>query len=202
MGLLEPHARYDHRVVKGGMSVLRMSDTDLRGKRVLIREDLNVPVQGGAVTSAARIRAAVPTIRYAIDQHAKVFILSHLGRPTEGVYDEQFSLAPVAARPSDLLGEPVALRRDWLAGVDCPPGSAVLCENVRFNPGEKKDSELLARQMASLCDVFVMDAFGTAHRAEASTHGVARFAPIACAGPLLIGELVAIERALTEPGLS
>jgi phosphoglycerate kinase len=186
-------------VVKGGMNVLRMSDADLRGKRVLIREDLNVPVQSGAVTSDARIRAALPTIRYAIDQHAKVFILSHLGRPTEGVYEEQFSLAPVAARLSDLLGQPVALRKDWLAGVDCAQGSAVLCENVRFNPGEKKDSELLARQMASLCDVFVMDAFGTAHRAEASTHGVARFAAVACAGPLLIGELVALERALQKP---
>ena len=181
------------------MNVLRMSDTDLRGKRVLIREDLNVPVQAGAVTSDARIRAALPTIRYAIDQHAKVFILSHLGRPTEGVYEEQFSLAPVAARLSDLLGQPVALRKDWLAGVDCAQGSAVLCENVRFNPGEKKDSELLARQMAALCDVFVMDAFGTAHRAEASTHGVARFAPVACAGPLLVGELVALERALQKP---
>jgi phosphoglycerate kinase len=181
------------------MNVLRMSDTDLRGKRVLIREDLNVPVQEGAVTSDARIRAALPTIRYAIDQHAKVFILSHLGRPTEGVYEEQFSLAPVAARLSDLLGQPVALRKDWLAGVDCAPGTAVLCENVRFNPGEKKDSELLARQMAALCDVFVMDAFGTAHRAEASTHGVAKFAKVACAGPLLAGELIALERALKMP---
>jgi phosphoglycerate kinase len=181
------------------MTVLRMSDTDLRGKRVLIREDLNVPVQAGAVTSDARIRAALPTIRYAIDQHAKVFVLSHLGRPTEGVYDEKLSLAPIAARLSDLLGQPVALRKDWLTGVDCAPGSAVLCENVRFNPGEKKDSELLARQMAALCDVFVMDAFGTAHRAEASTHGVAKFAPVACAGPLLVGELIALERALKKP---
>jgi phosphoglycerate kinase len=181
------------------MTVLRMSDTDLRGKRVLIREDLNVPVQAGAVTSDARIRAALPTIRYAIDQHAKVFVLSHLGRPTEGVYDEKLSLAPVAARLSDLLGQPVALRKDWLTGVDCAAGSAVLCENVRFNAGEKKDSELLARQMAALCDVFVMDAFGTAHRAEASTHGVAKFAPVACAGPLLLGELIALERALKMP---
>jgi len=181
------------------MTVLRMSDTDLRGKRVLIREDLNVPVQAGAVTSDARIRAALPTIRYAIDQHAKVFVLSHLGRPTEGVYDEKLSLAPVAARLSDLLGQPVALRKDWLTGVDCAPGSAVLCENVRFNAGEKKDSELLARQMAALCDVFVMDAFGTAHRAEASTHGVAKYAPVACAGPLLVGELIALERALKKP---
>jgi phosphoglycerate kinase len=181
------------------MKVLRMTDTDLRGKRVLIREDLNVPVQNGVVTSDARIRAAIPTIRYALDQHAKVFVLSHLGRPEEGVYDEQFSLAPVAVRLSELLGKPVPLRKDWLAGVDCPPGSAVLCENVRFNKGEKKDNEDLARKMAELCDVFVMDAFGTAHRAEASTHGVARFAKIACAGPLLVGELDALERALEEP---
>jgi phosphoglycerate kinase len=181
------------------MKVLRMTDTDLRGKRVLIREDLNVPVQGGAVTSDARIRAAIPTIRYALDQHAKVFILSHLGRPEEGVYDEQFSLAPVAVRLSELLGKPVPLRKDWLGGVDCAPGSAVLCENVRFNKGEKKDKEDLARKMADLCDVFVMDAFGTAHRAEASTHGVARFAKIACAGPLLVGELDALERAFEKP---
>ncbi|MEP7246412.1 MAG: phosphoglycerate kinase [Gammaproteobacteria bacterium] len=181
------------------MKVLRMTDTDLRGKRVLIREDLNVPVHAGAVTSDARIRAALPTIRYALDQHAKVFILSHLGRPEEGVYDEQFSLAPVAARLSELLGKSVPLRKDWVDGVDCPAGSAVLCENVRFNKGEKKDKEDLARKMAALCDVFVMDAFGTAHRAEASTHGVARFAKIACAGPLLVGELDALERSLEKP---
>jgi phosphoglycerate kinase len=181
------------------MKVLRMADTDLRNKRVLIREDLNVPVHEGAVTSDARIRAAVPTIRYALDQHAKVFILSHLGRPEEGRYDEQLSLAPVAARLGDLLGKPVPLRKDWLEGVDCPAGEAVLCENVRFNKGEKKDSESLARKMADLCDVFVMDAFGTAHRAEASTHGVARFAKVACAGPLLAGELQALETALEKP---
>jgi phosphoglycerate kinase len=186
-------------VVEGVMKVQRMTDTDLRGKRVLIREDLNVPVQDGVVTSDARIRAALPTIRYALDQNAKVFILSHLGRPQEGVYDEQFSLAPVAAKLSELLGKPVPLRKDWLDGVDCPPGTAVLCENVRFNKGEKKDNEELARKMAALCDVFVMDAFGTAHRAEASTHGVARFAKVACAGPLLVGELEALERALENP---
>lgn len=181
------------------MKVLRMTDTDLRGKRVLIREDLNVPVQEGTVTSDARIRAALPTIRYALDQNAKVFILSHLGRPQEGVYDESLSLQPVATRLSELLGKPVPLRKDWLDGVDCPPGTAVLCENVRFNKGEKKDNEDLARKMAALCDVFVMDAFGTAHRAEASTHGVARFAKVACAGPLLVGELEALERALQNP---
>jgi phosphoglycerate kinase len=181
------------------MKVLRLTDTDLRNKRVLIREDLNVPVQSGVVTSDARIRAALPTIRYALDQNAKVFILSHLGRPEEGKYDESLSLAPVATRLSELLGKPVQLRKDWLDGVDCPAGSAVLCENVRFNKGEKKDDEKLARKMAELCDVFVMDAFGTAHRAEASTHGVARFAKVACAGPLLVGELEALETALEKP---
>ena len=181
------------------MKVLRMADTDLRGKRVMIREDLNVPVQDGVVTSDARIRAALPTIRYALDQHAQVFILSHLGRPKEGQYEETLSLKPVAARLSELLGKPVPLKRDWLDGLECAPGSAVLCENVRFNKGEKKDEEQLARRMASLCDVFVMDAFGTAHRAEASTHGVVRFARTACAGPLLVGELEALERALKQP---
>ncbi|HEX4388181.1 MAG TPA: phosphoglycerate kinase [Steroidobacteraceae bacterium] len=181
------------------MTVTRLSDTDLRNKRVLIREDLNVPVQDGQVTSDARIRAALATIRYALDQHARVFILSHLGRPKEGEYDPSLSLAPVAARLSELLGKPVPLRTDWLNGIDCPAGSAVLCENVRFNKGEKKDDEGLARRMAALCDVFVMDAFGTAHRAEASTHGVARFAPVACAGPLLVGELEALHRALEQP---
>ena len=176
-----------------------MSDVDLRGKRVMIREDLNVPVQNGQVTSDARIRAALPTIRHALAKNARVFVLSHLGRPKEGVYDETLSLAPVAARLSELLGTHVPLRKDWLEGVDCPPGSAVLCENVRFNKGEKKDDEALARRMADLCDVYVMDAFGTAHRAEASTHGVARFAKVACAGPLLAGELSALEQALEKP---
>src|SRR5690348_7691640 len=181
------------------MKVLRMTDTDLRNKRVLIREDLNVPVQDGVVTSDARIRAALATIRYALDQHARVFIVSHLGRPKEGADDPALTLAPVAARLSELLGKPVPLRKNWLSGVDCPAGTAVLCENVRFIRGEKQDDEQLARRMAALCDVFVMDAFGTAHRAEASTHGVARFAPVACAGPLLVGELSALERALEKP---
>jgi phosphoglycerate kinase len=181
------------------MKVLRMTDLDLRGKRVLIREDLNVPVQDGTVTSDARIRAALPTIRHALDQRAKVFLLSHLGRPEEGKFDESLSLKPVAARLSELLGKAVPLKRDWLDGVDCEPGTAVLCENVRFNRGEKKDDPALARRMADLCDVFVMDAFGTAHRAEASTHGVVRFAKSACAGPLLVGELEALERALEKP---
>jgi phosphoglycerate kinase len=186
-------------VVARRMKLARMTDTDLRNKRVLIREDLNVPVQDGAVVSDARIRAALATIRYALDQHARVFVMSHLGRPQEGEEDPRLTLAPVAARLSELLGKPVPLRKNWIDGVDCAPGSAVLCENVRFLKGEKKDDEQLARRMAALCEVFVMDAFGTAHRAEASTHGVARFAPVACAGPLLMGELEALERALKEP---
>jgi phosphoglycerate kinase len=181
------------------MKVLRMTDTDLRNKRVLIREDLNVPVQQGAVSSDARIRAALATIRYALDQHAKVFICSHLGRPKEGEADPALTLAPVAGRLSELLGKPVPLRKDWIDGIDCPAGSAVLCENVRFLKGEKQDDEQLARRMAALCEVFVMDAFGTAHRAEASTTGVARYATVACAGPLLVGELEALERALERP---
>jgi len=186
-------------VVARRMKLARMTDTDLRNKRVLIREDLNVPVQDGEVTSDARIRASLATIRYALDQHARVFVVSHLGRPQEGEEDPALTLAPVAARLSELLGKPVPLRKNWIDGVDCAPGSAVLCENVRFLKGEKKDDEQLARRMAALCEVFVMDAFGTAHRAEASTHGVARFAPVACAGPLLMGELEALERALKQP---
>jgi phosphoglycerate kinase len=181
------------------MHVLRMADLNLAGKRVLIREDLNVPIKGGLVSSDARIRAALPTLRSALQQGARIIVLSHLGRPEEGKFDPDLSLAPVAAKLSELLGKPVALQRDWLGGVECEPGSVVLCENVRFNKGEKKDSEELARRMAALCDVFVMDAFGTAHRAEASTHGVAKFAPLACAGPLLVAELEALERALANP---
>jgi phosphoglycerate kinase len=181
------------------MRILRMTDTELRNKRVLIREDLNVPVKEGAVTSDARIRAALATIRYALDQNARVFVMSHLGRPQEGQEDPALTLAPVAARLSELLGKPVPLRKNWIDGVDCASGSAVLCENVRFLKGEKRDDEQLARRMAGLCEVFVMDAFATAHRAEASTHGVARYAPVACAGPLLVGELEALERALENP---
>ena len=181
------------------MPILRMTDLDLSGKRVLIREDLNVPVQGGVVTSDARIRAALPTIQAAKNAGARVLVMSHLGRPEEGVYDEEFSLAPVAQRLSELLGFKVRFEKNWLDGVECGVGEVVLLENVRFNKGEKKDKEDLARKMAALCDVFVMDAFGTAHRAEASTHGVARFAPIACAGPLLMNELEALETALEKP---
>lgn len=181
------------------MTVLRMTDLDLRDKRVLIREDLNVPVEDGVISSDARIRAAVPSLRAAVSAGARVIVMSHLGRPKEGEFSAEDSLAPVAVRLGELLGRSVRLQRDWLDGVECAPGEVVLCENVRFNKGEKKDDEVLARRMAALCDVFVMDAFGTAHRAEASTHGVARFAPIACAGPLLVGELDALSRALARP---
>ena len=176
-----------------------MADYDLAGKRVLIREDLNVPIQGGVVTSDARIRAALPTIRHALEQGARVLVMSHLGRPEEGVFSEEASLAPVAKRLAELLGVPVPLKRDWLAGVEVAPGAVVLLENVRFNKGEKKNADALSQQMAALCDIYVMDAFGTAHRAEASTHGVAKFAKIACAGPLLVSELTALETALEKP---
>ncbi|MGI9246830.1 MAG: phosphoglycerate kinase, partial [Steroidobacteraceae bacterium] len=179
--------------------VLRMNDLDLAGKRVLIREDLNVPVQNGVVTSDARIRASLPTIEAALKAGARVMLMSHLGRPDEGVYAEEFSLAPVAARLAELLGRKVRFQQDWLGGVSCEPGEAVLLENVRFNKGEKKNSDELARRMAALCDIYVMDAFATAHRAEASTHGVGRFAPVACAGPLLTNELEALEKALSKP---
>lgn len=181
------------------MKVLRMTDLDLRDRRVLIREDLNVPVKDGVVTSDARLRACLPTIEQALDAKAHVMLLSHLGRPEEGTHSEEFSLKPVAARLAELLGRRIRFEPHWLDGIVCKSGEAVLCENVRFNKGEKKNSDELARRMAALCDVFVMDAFGTAHRAEASTHGVARFAPIACAGPLLVNELQALETALEKP---
>jgi phosphoglycerate kinase len=176
-----------------------MAEVDLAGKRVLIREDLNVPVAEGRVTSDARIRAALPTIRLALAQGARVLVMSHLGRPKEGAPDPALSLAPVAKALSALLGMPVRFVEHWLDGVTAAPGEVVLLENVRFNKGEKKDDEALARKMAALCDVFVMDAFGTAHRAEASTHGVALFAPVACAGPLLAAELDALGKALHQP---
>jgi phosphoglycerate kinase len=181
------------------VKIIKMAACDLRGKRVLIREDLNVPVHDGVVTSDARIRAALPTLKAALDQKARVLVMSHLGRPEEGKYAEEFSLAPVAKRLAQLLGVTVALEKNWLDGVKVAPGELVLLENVRFNRGEKKNSEELARKMAALCDVYVMDAFGTAHRAEASTQGVARYAPVACAGPLLVSELTALETALDKP---
>ena len=176
-----------------------MAGIDLRGKRVLIREDLNVPIKDGKVSSDARIRAALPTLQAALNAKARVLVMSHLGRPDEGLHTEEFSLAPVAKRLAQLLGVPVALKKDWLNGVEVGPGEIVLLENVRFNKGEKKDAEDLSRRMAALCDVYVMDAFGTAHRAEASTHGVAKYAPVACAGPLLVSELSALETALEKP---
>jgi phosphoglycerate kinase len=181
------------------LNITKMSSLDLHDKRVLIREDLNVPIQGGAVSSDARIRAALPTIQAALNAKARVLVMSHLGRPEEGKAAEEFSLAPVAKRLAQLLGMSVAFRKDWLDGVEVGPGEVVLLENVRFNKGEKKDAEDLSRRMAALCDIYVMDAFGTAHRAEASTHGVARYAPIVCAGPLLVSELSALETALENP---
>jgi len=181
------------------MAIIRMGEVDLAGKRVLIREDLNVPVVDGQVTSDARIRAALPTIQAALGAGAAVMLMSHLGRPTEGQADAQFSLAPVAARLGELLGTEVSLVADWIDGVDAEPGTVILLENVRFLPGEKACDDGLARKMAALCDVFVMDAFGTAHRAQASTYGVAKFAPVACAGPLLSGELKALAKALDNP---
>lgn len=176
-----------------------MEDLDLTGKRVLIREDLNVPLKDGRVSSDARIRAALPTIEAALAAGARVILMSHLGRPLEGEYDPQFSMAPVAEHLSGLLGKPVELVVDWRGGVTLGDSEVALLENVRFNPGEKADDESLARAYAALCDIFVMDAFGTAHRAQASTHGVARYAQVACAGPLLARELHALEQALSNP---
>jgi len=182
------------------MNVQTMTALDLSGKRVLIREDLNVPIRDGQVTSDARIRASLPTIKAARDAGARVMLMSHLGRPTEGEPEDQFSLAPVAAHLGEQLGSPVRLINDYLdTAPDVAEGEVVLLENVRFNKGEKKDEESLSRAYAALCDVYVMDAFGTAHRAQASTHGVARFAPDACAGPLLAAELEALEKALAAP---
>jgi phosphoglycerate kinase len=176
-----------------------MLDLDLAGKRLLIREDLNVPIKEGVVTSDARIRAALPTIQAALAAKAHVLVMSHLGRPEEGKFAAEFSLAPVAERLTQLLGVPVSLQRDWLDGVAVGAGEVVLLENVRFNKGEKKNADELAKKMAALCDIYVMDAFGTAHRAEASTHGVAKYAPVASAGPLLVSELSALETALEKP---
>ncbi|MFP2770993.1 phosphoglycerate kinase [Oceanisphaera sp. KMM 10153] len=181
------------------MSVIKMNELDLSGKRVLIRADLNVPVKNGKVSSDARILASLPTIEAALAQGASVMVTSHLGRPTEGEYADEFSLQPVVNYLQQALSVPVRLARDYLDGVALAANELVVLENVRFNKGEKKDDEALSRQYAALCDVFVMDAFGTAHRAQASTHGVARFAPVACAGPLLSAELEALAKALDNP---
>jgi len=181
------------------MTIIRMADVDIAGKRVLIREDLNVPVRDGIVTSDARIRAALPTVQAAAERGAAVMLMSHLGRPAEGQPAEEFSLRPVAKRLSEMLGRDVPLLADWIDGIAVAPGDVVLLENVRFLSGEKACDETLSRKMARLCDVFVMDAFGTAHRAQASTFGVAEYAPVACAGPLLAAELDALGKALEHP---
>jgi phosphoglycerate kinase len=181
------------------MAMLLMTDLDLTGKRVLVRVDLNVPLQDGAIADDTRIRASLPGIKHALSKNARLMLVSHLGRPTEGQFDEKESLAPVARRLSELLGQPVPLKRDWLDGVDVAPGQVVLLENCRFNKGEKKNDEALAKKMATLCDVYVNDAFATAHRAEATTHGIAKYAPVACAGPLLAAEVGALTKALQHP---
>ena len=181
------------------MTVKLMTELDLASKRVLIREDLNVPIKEGQVTSDARIQAALPTIQQAIQAGAKVILMSHLGRPTEGEYNPDFSMEPVAKHLSGLLGQPVRLEQSWTNGIEMNDGEIVILENVRFNPGEKKNDDTLAKAYAKLCDIFVMDAFGTAHRAQASTYGVSKYAPVACAGPLLENELNALEKALAAP---
>jgi phosphoglycerate kinase len=182
------------------VNVLTLDRQEARGKRVFIRSDLNVPQDdSGRITDDTRIRASIPAMKMALDKGAAVMVTSHLGRPTEGQFSEADSLAPVAKRVGELLGRTVALKRDWVGGVDVKPGELVLLENCRFNKGEKKDDDALARKYAALCDIYANDAFGTAHRAEASTHGVAKFASVACAGPLLAGELDALGRALANP---
>jgi len=181
------------------MTVIKMADLDLANKRVLIREDLNVPIQDGKITSDARLQAALPTIKQALEAGAKVMVMSHLGRPTEGKYCDEYSLKPVADYLAGAINYPVRLVTDYLSGVEVGTGELVIFENIRFNQGEKKNDDVLAKQLAALCDVFVMDAFGTAHRAQASTHGVAKFAATACAGPLLVGELNALGKALDNP---
>ena len=181
------------------MNLLKMTDLDLNGKKVLIRQDLNVPIKNGEVTSDKRIVASLPTILYATKAGAKVMITSHLGRPNAGEFEEKFSLQPVADHLSKLLGQKVRLETNWLDGIEMENGDIVLCENVRFNEGEKENDEGLSKKMASLCDICVQDAFGTAHRAHASTYGVTEFAPVSCAGPLLVGELEALGKALDNP---
>jgi len=181
------------------MPVKKMADLDLNGKRILIRQDLNVPVKDGKITSDIRIRASLPAIQLALDSGAAVMLMSHLGRPTEGEFDSAASLQPVADCLADLLGKPVRLEKDWIDGINIKPGEVVLCENVRFNVGENANSPELGKKMAALCDIFVMDAFGTAHRAQASTHSVIEHAKIACAGPLLSAELEALGKSLNNP---
>ncbi len=181
------------------MSILKMTDLDLAGKRLFIRQDLNVPVKDGVVTSAKRIEASIPTIKLALEAGAKILVVSHLGRPTEGEYNEEFSMKPVADYLQNALDAQVRFAKDWIDGVELEAGVVTIADNVRFLKGEKKNDEALAKKMAALCDIFVMDAFGTAHRAQGSTYGVAQFAPTACAGPLLAGELEALDKALANP---
>ena len=181
------------------LAVKRMTELELDGRRLLIREDLNAPIKDGKVTSGKRLSAALPTIEYALQHGARVALISHLGRPRAGAVDAALSLAPVATLLGELLGRSVPLVTDWLDGIDVQPGNVVLCENVRFQAGETANDDTLARRLAALCDIYVMDAFGTAHRAHASTHGVARHAPVACAGPLLIGELEALPKRWMSP---
>src|SRR5258707_12818567 len=187
------------RLGRGILKIIKMTSLDLKDKRVLIREVSNAPIQDGVLMIDALVRASLPSSEAEVKGRDRVRVMSHLGRPEEGKYAEEFSLAPVARRLAQLLGVPVALKKDWLSGVEVHPGEVVLLENVRFKKGEKKDADDLAQKMAALCDVYVMDAFGTAHRAEASTHGVAKYAPVACAGPLLVSELSALETALEKP---
>ena len=181
------------------MAIIKMTDLDLSGKRVLIRVDFNVPIKNGVITSDKRLKASAPTLKLAADAGAKVIVMSHLGQPDEGVFNEEFSLKPIADWLSKYFGKTIRLEKNWIDGINVEPGEIVLCENVRFNKGEKKDNEDLAKKMAALCDVFVMDAFATAHRAQASTHGVGKFAPVSCAGPLLMAELDALGKALEKP---
>jgi len=181
------------------MTILKMTDLDLANKRVMIREDLNVPMKEGVITNNERILRAVPTLKKAVEAKAKVIVLSHLGRPTEGEYDEQFSMAPIAKALSELLNQDVKLIKNWLEGIEVEAGQVVLCDNVRFNKGEKKNDPELAKKIASLCDIYVMDAFATSHRAQATTYGALEFSKVACAGPLLIQEVDALSKALTNP---
>lgn len=197
MGFFKPYVRYSY--FYGKNKLISLTQLDLNQKRVLIRVDLNVPVQAGKITNDARLKAIIPTLKFALNANARIMLLSHLGRPEEGIYTERLSLKPVAERLSILINQPVSFVKDWLQGVAVEPGEIVLCENVRFNRGEKANDLALAKKMAALCDIFVMDAFATAHRAEASTVGIAQYAPIAVAGPLLIAEITALQKTLRDP---
>jgi phosphoglycerate kinase len=197
VGFFKPYVRYSF--FYGKNKLISLTQLDLNQKRVLIRVDLNVPMQAGKITNEVRLKAIIPTLKLALKANARIMLLSHLGRPEEGNYTERFSLKLIAERLSILINQPVRFVQDWLEGVAVEPGEIVLCENVRFNRGEKANDLALAKKMAALCDIFVMDAFAAAHRAEASTVGIAQYAPIAAAGPLLITELTALQKALRDP---